>query len=341
MVLAGAWRASPPVLDMSPSALNLVAKKLLIARAGALGWWRIRHSALRTAPAAIELCNAYRLCTLNAALHERNIERVLTALRAADIEPILIKGWSVARFYPEVGLRPYGDIDLCVSSDDRASAQGLLKGIKGSFIDVDLVHDEVDGMGERSWKELYPRTQLVRLGNTDVCVLGLEDHLRVLCLHMLKGPRMSPVLLCDIALMLETMPRAFDWDICLGERPQSDWIACAIGLAHRLLGAQVTHTPVAERASNLPPWLISGVLKQWATYRPHEYMAPLVTYLRHPKGITTALRRRWPGPIESAVVFRRPFNRTPPLPYQMGHFVSQRKIFIGQVLDSLKPRGHS
>ena len=194
-VLAGAWRISPPTLDLSTAALSLVAEKLLISRAGALAWWRIRHSDLRTSTAALELCNAYRLCTLNSALHERNIEQVLTWLRSSGIEPILIKGWSIARFYPEQGLRPYGDIDLCVSSDDLAPAQAALKSFQGNAIDIDLMHDEIDGMGNRSWKEFSPRTHLVRLGNTDVRVLGLEDHLRVLCLHMLKGPRMSPVLL--------------------------------------------------------------------------------------------------------------------------------------------------
>jgi hypothetical protein len=339
-VLTGAWRSAPPPppLEITPSALSLVVEKLLISRAGALAWWRIRYSDLRETAAAVELSNAYRLFTLKAALHERNIELVFKHLRSANIEPILIKGWSIARFYPEQGLRPYGDIDLCVSSDDLAPAQAALKSFQGSAIDIDLIHDEIDGMGNRSWKEFFSRTHLVRLGNMDVRVLGLEDHLRVLCLHMLKGPRMSPVLLCDIALMLEKLPGHFDWEVCLGDRPQSDWIACAIGLAHQLLGVSVDQTPVADRARHLPQWLISGVLKQWATYRPMEYMAPLATYLRHPQGITTALRIRWPSPIESAVVFRRPFTRTPPLPYQLGHFVSLRKVFIGQLLDSLRQR---
>ena len=69
-MLTGAWRSSPPNLDLSPSALNLVAEKLLISRAGALAWWRIQYSDLRETAAAIALRNAYRLFTLNAALHD-------------------------------------------------------------------------------------------------------------------------------------------------------------------------------------------------------------------------------------------------------------------------------
>jgi Uncharacterised nucleotidyltransferase len=336
--LTGAWRSSPPIPELSQAALNQIARKLLISRAGALAWWGLRHSELRTSQAAIELCNAYRLCTLKAALHERNIELVFAQLRSANIEPILIKGWAIARLYPEPGLRPYGDIDLCVRDDDLAAARAALKRLPDKTIDVDLVHPEIDRLGKRSWQELYPRTHLVRLGQTEVRVPGPEDHLRILCIHMLKGPRMSPVLLCDIALMLETIPEGFDWKLCLGNRPESDWIACAIGLAHHLLGVPVAQTPIANRARNLPKWLVSAVLKHWADYLPMEYMAPLTTYLRHPKGITTALRIRWPSPIESSLVFKRPFSRTPPLPYQLGYFFSLRKIFINQLLDSLRQR---
>lgn len=338
-VLAGAWRETPPAVDISEADLNLIAEKLLVSRAGALAWWRIRDTALRSSVAARELYDAYRLFTLKAALHECHIERVFHLLRSSGIEPILIKGWAIARFYPETALRPYGDIDLCVSRADFARAQALLKSITvPGALDVDLVPDEKGRLGNRHWEEFYPRTELARLGRMEVRVLGPEDHLRVLCVHMLKGPRMSPVLLCDIALMIEKLPKDFDWDICLGERPESGWIACAIGLAHELLGVRVDHTPIAERTRKLPRWLVSEVLKQWATYRPMQYMPRLTTYLRHPKGLTAALRSRWPGPIESSVLFEKPFTRTPPLTYQLGHFISLRKVFIHQLLDSLRGR---
>jgi hypothetical protein len=203
-----------------------------------------------------------------------------------------------------------------------------------SAIDVDLVHDEVDGIGDRSWEAFYPRTRLVRLGETDVRVLGLEDHLRVLCIHMLKGPRMSPVLLCDIALMIETLPARFDWNACLGSRPQSDWVASAIGLAHQLLDVSIAHTPVQGRAGNLPRWLVPAILKQWATYRPMEYMPPMTAYLRNSKGVVAALRTRWPNPFESTLVLKKPLRRMPPVHYQLGYFFYLRKGLITQLLSA-------
>ncbi|HEX8136793.1 MAG TPA: hypothetical protein VF544_04310 [Pyrinomonadaceae bacterium] len=36
------------------------------------------------------------------------------------------------------------------------------------------------------------------------------------------------------------------------------------------------------------------------------------------------------------VLFEKPFGRTPPLQYQLGRFISLRRFFINQLLDSLK-----
>jgi hypothetical protein len=65
-------------------------------------------------PTAADLLEHYRDQNIKAALLEQGAERVFKALRGAGIEPVLVKGWAVARLYPEVGLRPYSDVDICV-----------------------------------------------------------------------------------------------------------------------------------------------------------------------------------------------------------------------------------
>jgi hypothetical protein len=56
---------------------------------------------------------------------------------------------------------------------------------------------------------------------------------------------------------------------CFGRnKRRADWIACVIGLANRLLGAELRDVPVEYRANSLPRWLISSVLKQWSTPYP-------------------------------------------------------------------------
>ena len=59
-------------------------------------------------------------------------------MTATGLQPILIKGWAAARLYPETGLRPYGDIDVCVRPDQLAAAKKLLHEAAGSCGWVEL-----------------------------------------------------------------------------------------------------------------------------------------------------------------------------------------------------------
>src|SRR5262245_51186244 len=113
-VLEGAWRPSPPSLEMSEEALDDITLGLLRSRTGALGWWRVRRSELRDTPAGGRLREAYHNHGFQAALHARNLTRIATRLCAAGVESLLVKGPAIGRLYPERGLRPFGDLDLCV-----------------------------------------------------------------------------------------------------------------------------------------------------------------------------------------------------------------------------------
>jgi hypothetical protein len=75
-----------------------------------------------------------------------------------------------------------------------------------------------------TWDELFARSQLVPLGDSQIRILGDEDHLRIICLHLLRSGAWRPLWLCDVAVALETLSPDFDWDICLGRDPrQADW----------------------------------------------------------------------------------------------------------------------
>ena len=74
-ILAGAWRPSPAGPELSAKELVEVAPLLLGSGAGALGWWRVRRSDLRSSAPVLALQDACRLFALHVALHERAIER--------------------------------------------------------------------------------------------------------------------------------------------------------------------------------------------------------------------------------------------------------------------------
>jgi hypothetical protein len=338
-VLAGSWRREPPPLDISADALDDVTLGLLRSKTGALGWWRIRRSPLQASPAGARLREAYHHHGLQAALHARNLGRVVTRLRAGGVEPVVVKGPSIARLYPERGLRPFGDLDICVAPDQHRAAGAILDGWGGEFTPVDL-HRGCAELEARSWEDVYARSQLATFGGLDVRVLSPEDHLNFLCLHQLRHGVPTPLWLCDVAVALESRPATFDWDLALGRDPRrADWVACTIGLAHRLLGARVDDTPVAERSRRLPGWLAPSVLEGWgnqcaASYEPPE-LSPDVLHLlkRAPK----TLRQYWPNPVAATVHLKRPFSNYPRQPIQAVDAVTRLARFCVRRLLGQRP----
>jgi hypothetical protein len=287
---------------------------------------------LRESPSAGELQQAYKLHAVHASVFEDRIKKVVPFLRSVHVDPVLIKGWAIARSYPDTALRPYGDIDLCVRRFEYTAAADACGSPEGQRYLVDL-HDRFDRSDGLSTDELYDRSRVVKLGDAEVRVPCVEDHLRILSLHMLRHGAWRPLWLCDVAVALETRPADFDWDLCLGRnRQRADWIACCIGLAHQLLGANVDGTPTAHRAKHLPGWLVSNVLKQWETpfstaQAPMTHDAPMVNYFRHPRGLLRDLLRRWPNPIEATVYVGGPFNELPRFPFQIGECIARAAKF--------------
>jgi hypothetical protein len=388
-VLTGAWRVSPDAQNLSEGELSLVTPLLYQSGDAALAWWRIRHSALATSETGALLHDAYRHLRLAARVHEREIKHVVSLLRAEDIEPVLVKGWAVARLYPDRALRPYGDIDLCVRPDQFTKAEGVLKrleSIEGHYVDLHLGFAKLQArqqafsvptsvgffgakenptkvgtlntrswkqlvgrgrqafrvptsvgffgakknptrvgtLNTRSWDELFERSQLVDLDGEKIRVLCPEDHLRVLCLHLLRSGAWRPLWLCDVALVLETRAANFDWDMCLGkDQRQADSVVCTVGLAQQLLG--VEKFAIRNSQFGIPGWLVPAVLRQWDRCRNSHAagmaLPTLLTDISEPKKVFTELYARWDNPVRSTAVLGGRFNNWPRLPYQLAELL--------------------
>lgn len=322
--LAGAWRPAPPPLGAPPA--GAVVDRLLNTGAAGLAWWRLRLSDAVHTPAARAFRQAYRLHVLQSALHEQHIEAVFTGFRAAGVEPVLVKGWAAARRYPEAGLRPFGDIDLCVHPDQLAPATALTAS-RGWLVDL---HGGFPDLAGRYFDEVLGRSRLVRLGGADVRIQSPEDHLRHLCLHLLRHGAWRPLWLCDVAAAAEAAGDGFDWDLCVrGRRRDARAVLCAVGLAGRLLGAQLPNPSVARQATRLPAWLVPAVLRQWGTPYTRYTDRPLASCLTgSPRELMRALRRRWPNPVEATANTGAPFNGLPRLPVQLADCVGRLARFL-------------
>jgi hypothetical protein len=255
-------------------------------------------------------------------MHVQKIKRVIELLREANVEPVLMKGWSVARLYPEPGLRHYMDVDLCVAPEQYAHADDVLnRGLGADRFYVDL-HSALGHLEDLGWEDLFAHSVLVDLDDVSVRVLGPEDHLRVLCTHWLGHGAWRPAGLCDIAAALESRDARFNWQRCLGADPKrADWVACTIGLAHQLLGARVDDTPIAARAKDLPRWLVPAVLRQWdRCVGPNGNgmaLPALLGQVARPARFFREVYARWDNPVHATIELKGSFSNCPRLPYQL------------------------
>jgi hypothetical protein len=286
------WRRpplSPP--DISARELDEILGLLLASGTGPLAWWRIRDSQLAHTPSAERLHTAYRVQSLKAAEHQLRIGPLIERFRARGIEPILMKGWSLAGLYPEAGLRPYNDVDLIIPTEQVEAALSLLGDGDPA---VDLEHDKITRFDHRSWRDIYSRSRLLSLGDTQVRVLSSEDQLRALCIHFLKHGGCRPLWLCDIALLVESRPADFNWDVFLGNgRKLRSWLTCALLLAHRLLGMKLEGVPLEFYPDKLPGWVTATVVEQWGK-PPRAHRPAFRSYVRRPAKIAEAIGDRWP-----------------------------------------------
>lgn len=328
--LAGSWRANPPQLQIEASELASITPQLLAAGVAGLAWRRVRNSALEADASAAQLRAQYEANTGLAVLQRQSIKSLLQMLNSAGVEYLLVKGWSAARLYPDEGLRPYVDVDVCVERRQFTLAHQLLKTAPRSGLAVDL-HCEFATLGGGAWDEIYSRAQVLPLGDTGVRVPGPEDHLRIIAVHMLREGAWRPMWLCDVAAAVESRPANFDWHACAGPgRQTANWIDCALKLARELLGAEISGTPAAEDAQPLPPWLTGTVLKEWAAPLPSmklRHATPMARHLHSPGTLVSGFRHRWPNPIEGTVVSRGSFNDLPRFPFQLTAYVMRGAQF--------------
>ena len=333
VVLSGSWRSSDvPILLMTESELDAVTPLLYDSGTAALGWHRLQKTSLRNSSSAELLHQAYRLQSLQSEVHEQHIEKVFRLFREAKIEGVLAKGWATAGLYSTRVLRPYGDIDICVRPEHYKLAKDVLGDPEANDCWVDL-HKHFSEIDDRTLDQLFARSRKVSLGEEQIRILGAEDQLALSCIHLLKHGAWRPLWLCDVGVAIESLPATFDWDICLGRNnTRANWIICAIGLAKRLLCVDTGGLP-ARFNTELPPWLIDNVLKQWdkpfATYQPPmSHPIPMSDLLRHPSGLLEGLRQRWPNPIIATISVNGEFNNLPRLPYQMANCLAR----IGRLL---------
>jgi hypothetical protein len=273
---------------------------------------------LAGAPGAALLHDGFVYHRLRVRLLEDQLARLFRRLAEVGAEAIVGKGWAVARGYPMVGLRPYGDLDLLVGPEAEASIREVLAAWDGIPPAVEL-HGEFNELDGRSRDDLLGRSRTADLAGDPVRIFGPEDHLRLLALHALEHGLARPFWLCDLGLLLETLPPDFDWALCLRGRPwEAEGIRCALGLTSSLLGVDLAGpgVPAGVRGRPLPGWLIPAALEALGAHEHYLQAGDPDDQLLSLRPLLRSARLRWANPIEATFRRRAPW-RGPRLPVQM------------------------
>ena len=172
------------------------------------------------------------LCRNTRLYHE--LSKVLEVLRGESIPTIVLKGAVLAELlYGNIALRPMNNVDLLVKDEDirRADKALLQQGYKdvtfllskrhiqwvrhlnytNGVIHIDVHREICELPNLNPWTNASSAT----IASTDVLVLGAEDLLLHLCMHLAHNLRtQSPRLTwwCDIARVLESCGQGIGWD---------------------------------------------------------------------------------------------------------------------------------
>lgn len=267
---------------------------------------------------------------LQVRMAEKRAVRAFELFRAAGIEPILIKGIAAGRYYPESQPRVAIDMDLAVAEHefDRAFTIVVEHASEGLAIDV---HRELRHLDTVAWDDLFAHSVEWELEGGAIRILRPEDHLRVLCVHWLTDGASNKERLWDIYYAVANRPPDFDWYRALDivEPNRRRWIVCAIGLAHRYLGLDLTDTPIADEARDLPAWLVRTVEREWAS---ETKFVPLEQAFDKGELLKQLPRRLRPDPIWATIQMNGSFDARTRVFYQIGSFFaripgSMRRIF--------------
>jgi len=133
-----------------PEGFKLWGKVMKLAKIHALTG--LVGEVMMTAPRILNTLPEQAVATLqeiplsNMAIHtmlNNTLILVVTTLREHGIDPVLLKGQGVAKYYPVPELRQCGDIDLYVGEQNYETAYDALRPIVTEIEDKETIYDEV------------------------------------------------------------------------------------------------------------------------------------------------------------------------------------------------------
>lgn len=269
---------------------------------------------------------------LNFKVYESKLAKVYKCFEDAGGEPILIKGWAAARYYPKPWDRTPGDVDLAFRPEKIGEMEKCLPAEMALPVDI---HSGLRCLDTLDIEELYENCITAECSGLPVRILRVEDHLRVLCVHWMNDGGAYKEKLWDIYYAIEQNRDKFDWDRCLDvvSPLRRVWIKNLIFLAHIYLGLEIKDLPFAPELVNLPEWFRQAVEKEWAS---GVKLRPLHTCLKDKKKLFEQIVKRFPpNPLQATIEMEKDFQANFRLHIQFLNFFARlspliKRIFSGK-----------
>ena len=256
-------------------------------------------------------------------VNERAAAAAISRLTDVGIEAVLFKGYSVARFYPPLTIRTYGDIDIAVNPTQYRRAFDRLGSGPTEKLNVDL-HEGFRDRDMLPWSDVYSRTYHVELDGVAVRVLGEEDQLRMVATHWLIDGGLFKDKLWDIYYLVTNRKPDFDWRLCMDfvGPIRKTWVISAIATARDYLDLDLACVPEEVVNFKLPNWYGQALEREWS--KGPYLRLPIFSCLNHPKALFEQVSRRFPpNPIAATTDAEGPIDESPRLRYQVKSIVKK------------------
>lgn len=239
------------------------------------------------------------------------------------VEPVVVKGWSIARFYDANVHRLSTDIDLAVDPAAEVSARTALA--RGSAMNATIdLHLGLRQLDQLSWKDIYARTYIVDLDDVPIRVLADEDNLRVTAVHWLTDGGVNRERLWDIYYLVKNRKEGFDWERCLESNgpTRKTWVIAAIATARDHLDLDVSSLPDEVRQFALPSWYKKTLEREW--HRGPYVRRVMSSVITRPKLLLEQLNRRFPpNRIAATIDTETPIDNSSRVPAQVKSLINK------------------
>lgn len=270
----------------------------------------------------LETSDFEKLQILQYRVAEHQLAKIWTNMLENNLEPILIKGWAAARYYPKPFKRHLGDFDVAVAPENYSKALEVVE--REGLNKVDL-HEGLRHLDTVTWTDLLENSLEINCEGVKIRVLRPEDHLRVLVVHWLTDGGEYFEKLRDILYLIENRPKDFDWKRCLDKvsKNRQRWIIITIGLTHKYFGLNLDDTPFIIEAKKIPKWMIEFLEKEWQS---GYHLIPIHLLIGHKKQLWKQLKKRLPpNPIQATIEMEGSLDSKFRFQYQIGSLI--KRIF--------------